>query len=414
MSPPYRVLFVDDDQAILDGLHNLLRKQHRVWDMVFVTSGAAALEALRLGPFDVIVSDMRMPGMDGATLLTAVKETHPNIARIILSGQSEREALVKALPLAHQFLSKPCDGAVLRIAIERTCRLQKLLHDETLRKAVGGLDALPSPSQTYRDLIDALSDSDIGLAAVAEIVERDPAMSAKVLQLANSAYFGLPKRVTSISQATMFLGADVIKGLVLTAQVFSTLGAHRPAGVSMDQFQSHSLMTARLAKHLVSDRAVADDAFTAALLHDIGQIAMAVGLREQFTAILRDSRGSRRPLQEVEYEHLGVSHAEVGGYLLGVWGLPFSIVEAVACHHRPGSIDSGDRDVLAAVHLAETVVEEGTAGPGAPAKDGLDHMFLEASGWTDAVPKARAWAVSAHLAADHALSTSAGSRQSHR
>jgi putative nucleotidyltransferase with HDIG domain len=398
MGAAHRILFVDDEASILDGLQNLLHKQRHVWDMVFSQGGEAALAELQKAPFDVIVSDMRMPGMDGATLLTAVREAYPDVARIVLSGQAEREALVRALPVAHQFLSKPCDGDVLRVVIERACRLQKLLRDESIRKAVGKLDALPSAAHIYRELTEALSNPNVGLADVAAIVERDPAMSAKVLQLVNSAYFGLSKRVTSIAQAMVFLGSDTMKGLVLTSQVFSMLETQPLPGLSIDDLQQHSLMTARLAKRLVSSQRVAEDAFTAALLHDIGQIALAIGVRDRYAEILRDARTRQRPLQEVEYERLGVSHAEVGAYLLGVWGLPFSVIEAVAYHHRPSAVEAGDREVIAAVHVADTIVEAGdSTEPGATT--GLDVAFLDASGWAAAVPKAREWTATARATA---------------
>lgn len=390
MGGAHRILFVDDEVSILDGLQNLLHKQRHLWHMVFSQSGEAALAELQKAPFDVIVSDMRMPGMDGATLLTAVKESYPNVARIVLSGQAERDALIKALPVAHQFLSKPCDGEMLRVVIERACRLQRLLTDETIRTAIGKLDALPSAAATYHDLTQALASPDVGLTTVAAVVERDPAMAAKVLQLVNSAYFGLAQRVTSVAQAMVYLGADTMKGLVLTSQVFALAEQRQLPGLSVDALQEHSLMTARLAKRLVVNQRVADDAFTAGLLHDIGQIALSVSMPETYAEILRASRDL--PLHEAEHARLGVSHAEVGAYLLGVWGLPFSVVEAVAYHHRPSTVEAGDREVLAAVHVADTLVEAGDA-----ATTGVDVAFLEASGWASALPKAREWSTAARL-----------------
>jgi putative nucleotidyltransferase with HDIG domain len=385
---PHRILFVDDELSILEGLQNLLRKQRHVWDMVFSLGGEAALAELQKGPFDVIVSDMRMPGMDGATLLTAVRDAYPNVARIVLSGQAERESLARALPVAHQFLSKPCDGEVLKVVIERACRLQKLLQDDSVRRAVGRLEALPSAARIYRELTEALAGPEVGLAQVAAIVERDPAMSAKVLQLVNSAYFGLAQHVTSATQAMIYLGAETMRGLVLTSQVFSLVDRPGSSELSLEQLQQHSLLTARLAKRLAARQQVAEEAFTAGLLHDIGQVALAVSMRDPYAAVLRETRATRRPLHAVEAERLGVTHAAVGAYLLGVWGLPFSVVEAVAYHHQPSLVEAGDRDVLAAVHLADTLVE---AADGEAPTDGLDLPFLEASGWTAAVPKAREW-----------------------
>lgn len=381
-----RILFVDDEPQILNALENALRRQRRTWDMVFALGGAAALEALDHTAFDVVVSDMQMPGMDGAALLTRVKASHPGVARIILSGHADQDAVVRALPVAHQFLTKPCDGDQLRQAIDRTCGLQQLLRGELVRQMAGRLDRLPSAADAYWALTRALGDPHVSLAGVAAIVERDPAMSAKVLQLVNSAGFGLSRRVTSILEAVQFVGTNTIKGLVLTAQVFSLANRVSVAGLSVSRLQEHSLLTARVAKRLVGRRDIAEDAFAAGLLHDIGQLVLALGVPSRYTAVLADARDHGRPLHTVEYEVLGVSHAEAGAYLLGVWGLPFAVVEAVAYHHRPSPVSEGDRDLLAVTHVAEALVEAGGNDPA------VDASFLESGPWTNQLAAWRAMA----------------------
>jgi HD-like signal output (HDOD) protein/ActR/RegA family two-component response regulator len=383
-----RVLFVDDEPHLLAGLQNLLRKQRHAWDMVFAQGAEAALDELGKAEFDLIVSDMRMPGMDGAELLAIVKERHPSVARFVLSGQAEREALFRALPVAHQFLSKPCDAEVLRVAITRACRLQLLLRDAGIRQAIGRLGALPSAPSMYFELTQALASHTTGVAVIASIVERDPAMSAKMLQLVNSACFGLATRVTSIHDAAMYLGTETIRGLVLTSQVFAALN-REPEGLSIEEFQRHSLMTARLAEQLVPTSKLASDAFAAGILHDVGQIVLWLSLHDRYAEIFRRARVDGQPLHQVELAELGVSHAEAGAYLLGAWGLPFPIVEAVAFHHSPGLVDAGDRHLLAAVHVADVVIEAGLEEQ--PPVEGIDTEFLEECGWTAAVPKAHAW-----------------------
>jgi len=217
------VLFVDDEAAVLDGLRDLLRRDCSRYDMVFAQGGQQALAELAKRPFQVVVSDMRMPGMDGAELLGRVKEEFPRTTRIVLSGHAEREAVLRAMPVAHQFLSKPCDAAVLRIAIERTCGLQGLLANEALQATIGALTTLPSVPQAYAELVQAAADPAMGARDLAELVQRDPAMGAKVLQLANSAFFGRAPRVTSLQEALSFLGVELVKGVALTANIFATL-----------------------------------------------------------------------------------------------------------------------------------------------------------------------------------------------
>ncbi|MEQ1569215.1 MAG: response regulator [Myxococcota bacterium] len=373
-----RILFVDDESAVLDGLRNLLRRQRHVWDMVFVTSGSAALTELARGPFDVIVSDLRMPQMDGSQLLQRVKDRYPAMARIVLSGHAERDTVVRALPVAHQFLSKPCDADVLRVVIERTCALQALLQDEAIRRVVGRIDKLPSVPSTYLDLTRAIGRPEVRVADLAPIVERDPAMAVKVLQLVNSEYFGLSQPIVSIRHAVVYLGVELLKGLALTASVFSTV-ERRAGSLPLERLQQEALLTARMVKRFLTDPTRAEEAFTAAIVRDVGKLVLALEFPEIYRATSETPPG--RPRVEVEADRLGVTHAEVGAWLLGMWGVPFPIVEAVAHHHAPSRVTEGAREVLGAVHAADVWV----TGDGP-----LDEGFLRRAGLYDRVPTWRA------------------------
>ena len=249
-----RVLFVDDEPQMLSGLQRLLRPQRHEWDMKFAEGGEQALVALEETPYDVIVTDMRMPGMDGVTLLEQVKDQWPQMVRIILSGYTELEATLRTLPVAHQFLSKPCDPGRLKDVVERACALQSLLSREALRATIAQMGDLPSQPGVYLKLAEALGDPATSMADVARLIEQDIAMSAKCLQLVNSAFFGLG-RVTSVQQAVSYLGTDMVKALVFTVEVFH---AFQPApgagGFDLDALQSHSLLVARLATKILAGR----------------------------------------------------------------------------------------------------------------------------------------------------------------
>jgi HD-like signal output (HDOD) protein len=383
-----RILFVDDEAHILDGLRDLLRKQRHQWDMTFTLGGEQALAELQKAPCDVIVSDMRMPGMDGAMLLQEVKQRYPRVARIVLSGHAEREAVVRALPVAHQYLSKPCDASLLRAVIERTCSLQALLQEERMRETIGSLESLPSVPRAYQELTRLAALEDVGLAQVARVIEEDPAMSAKVLQLVNSAYFGLARRIASVQQAVAHLGVELVRNLALTAHVFSAADAVRIPGLSLDELQHRSLLTARLAKRLVQAPTLADEAFATGMVCDIGKLILALSAPEKFAEVVRVSRTSGRPFHETELELLDVTHAHAGAYLLGVWGLPFTMVEAVAHHHTPNLVTAGDREILTAVHVADALLDgagrEGVAGNNT---GGLNMEYLESVGRVQDFPR---------------------------
>lgn len=397
-----RILFVDDEPKILDGLRRMLRHQRRRWEMVFAPGGEEALAELERGQFDVIVTDMRMPKVDGAALLKHAQDRYPNTVRIVLSGHMELEATLRAVPVAHQFLTKPCDPEVLEEVVERACNLRVLLDNEAVRQMVGGMESLPSLPRLYSALTKALADPEVPLSEVARIVEQDVAMCAKVLQLVNSAFFGLPRRISNIQTAVGYLGTTTLKNLVLSAEVFHAFeDAERAGGFSIESLQSHALLTASIARHLSPEKRMAEDAFTAALLHDIGKLVLAARLPEHLSRVLAAVGASGHPFHLAEEELGGVTHAEIGAYLLGLWGLPYPIVEAVAHHHAPGRVNQRRFDVLAAVHIANALAhEQESTPPGAvqPTRE-IDPCYLEALGVAGHLDAWRA------LAAEHAGAT---------
>ena len=331
-----RILFVDDEPNILEGIERTLFHLSDQWEMEFVESGAEALQELSDDPYDVIVTDMRMPGMDGAELLREVSQQHPQVVRIILSGHAELEAAMRAVPVAHQFLTKPCESAVLEETVARACGLHAVLNDATLRETVGKLEKLPSVPKVYSALTQALANPKVDAEAVAKIVCRDTAMSAKVLQLVNSSFFSRGAVVSDVTQAVARLGFQTVKNLVLSVEVFQPLPAGcKIKGFAIEEVQTHALHCAAIAKKLIKDRKMADDAFMAAMLHDVGKLVLAVEHPEKLEAALALAKAEGLESFDAERQVLPVSHAEVGAYLLGLWGLPYPIVEAVANHHAP-------------------------------------------------------------------------------
>ena len=389
-----RILFVDDEIAVLEGLRDRLRKQRREWDMVFALGGAAGIAECEHAAFDVVVTDMRMPGVDGATLLRHVKETHPETIRIVLSGHAEREAVLRALPVAHQFLGKPCDAEVLRDVITRACALQTMMTDGALQRIIGRVEKLPSLSTTYVALTDVLARDAPSIDDVVGVVEQDPAMCLKLLQLVNSAFFGLPRRVSAMREAITYLGIDLVKSLVLGAQIFAAAEAMDASGGSLATMQRHSVLVARVAR-AISPSQGGSDAFMAGMLHDVGRIVLKLADPAAFASVTAAALERAVPSYVVERERLGVTHAEAGAYILGSWGVPLAIVEAVAGHHEPQRVGSCSFDATTAVHVAESLVTE-SEGDEAPADAPVDRAYIEKLGllgklpeWQDAARRTR-------------------------
>ncbi len=385
-----RILFVDDEPLVLDGLRDLFRKQRREWDMVFAPGGPEGIEALGGAPFDVIVSDMRMPRADGNAVLQAARDRQPAAARVILSGYAGREAELAALTVAHQFVSKPCEPGVLRAIIERACALPALLASPRLRQIVGRLGRLPSPPKLYWDLTRATARHDVTMQELADLVEQDPAMTAKVLQLVNSAVYGSARHHASVHQALLYLGTQRLKALAVTAQVFLE-GQASASGLDLEALQQHAADVAALAQQFVGDPARAEIVFTAALLHEIGKVVLAIGAPDEMEEVSRVCAATGALPHEAEQDILGTTHGDAGAYLLALWGLPLEIVEAAQHHHHP---ERAPTEVVVAVHAADALLHE--ARPTPPSSAGRLHLtFLEQTPWGAHLPRWRALAADA-------------------
>jgi len=376
-----KILFVDDEQLILDGLRRMLHSQRKEWDMDFVTSGALALEAMANTEYDVIVSDMRMPEMDGAELLEIVQDRHPGTVRIVLSGHSELKAALRALPVTHQYLSKPCDSKILQEKVSKACNLQMLLGNSRLRVALGGVTTIPSVPETYRKLNLALANAEVDLAEIAGIIEQDVGMTAKLLQLVNSSVFGTAVEIKTIRQAASVLGTSRIRTLALSTEVFKVFdGGKGKSNFDIRQQQFHSTAIARLAAQLLPDPELADEAFLAGMLHDIGHLILATSM--PLTYRLEAMGEAAIQPWVTEETIMGITHAELGAYLLQLWGMPYAVVETVANHHRPTRVDQAEFGVLGAVHVADALVRERRAKrQSAPEEfERLDMEYLDGLG----------------------------------
>jgi HD-like signal output (HDOD) protein len=372
------ILFVDDERDLLDGLRARLYKHRRDWNMMFVASGAEALALFEQQHIDLVVSDVRMPGMDGGQLLTTVKQRWPTTVRIIVSGYADPVQAVRLTSLCHQYIAKPCDSQVLENMIERCFNLQDVLAQEPLRRVVGRIGKLPALPKTYGRLQAALSQANVTVGEIADIVTADAAIASKVLQITNSAFFRLRKPMVRIKDAVTYLGFATIRNLVLSAEIFSQWKSPgNSLGVDPEQLQNHAQLAAAACKSLAGGRATPDDAWLAGLLHDIGYWVLAQECPEELEKALELSRSQGLPLVDCERLTTGATHAEIGAYLLGLWGLPYSIVEAVALHHAPGSVRPQGYDLLGALAVSHALLEteaahglivSGNADPGVDAR----------------------------------------------
>jgi HD-like signal output (HDOD) protein len=393
-----RVLFIDDDTNLLDGLRRAMRSMRGAWDMQFVSSARQALEAFTAAPFDVIVSDMWMPEMDGADLLNQVMNRYPTTIRLILSGHADNAAIMKSIGVAHQFLSKPCAPELLQKTIERACSLKELINSEAVRQAVSGLNSLPTVPSLYRELVQLLQSSDATTDAVAKIIGKDIGMTTRILQLANSAFFGLPRAVSTVDRAVAYLGLDTVGSLVLAQGVFGSYKGTQRDGFDVEKSIVHGMRTAAVAKAIAKDegrdKQAVEHVFLAGMLHDVGSLVLAAELPSKYAELTARLATPGTEPKTAEREIFGVSHAFVGAYLLGLWALPNPIVEAVAYHEEPAACAAGDWGAFGMVHVASCMAMQPDC-ESVDAVRGLDRDYLRRVGVLDRWPTWRAAAETA-------------------
>jgi HD-like signal output (HDOD) protein len=380
-----RMLFVDDEAAALKSLDPMLRSQPGEWDVACADTSEKALAMLKAGPsFDVVVTEVGKPHIDGIEVLRDVRTRAPESVRLILSANRDAKTMMHASTIAHQFLHKPCDPQALTVLIIRALALRDHLRDGPLKAMLHELGALPSMPARYQEVVAEINSPDPTVAKVAEIIEKDVAMSAKVLQIVNSAFVGLNNRVANVTHAVSLLGLDNVRNMVLLSGIFFAFdGQVKSRHASMEALWSHSLEVARcamtIAREESGDREAAFAAFTAGLLHDVGLLVLSARLPDKLDQAFEWARQNGTSIFEGEREIFGATHAQVGGYLLELWGLPDSVTEAVAYHDYPSAAPESLYETpgkagfppLAAVHVANYFRESG-----GKSESNLDEAYL--------------------------------------
>jgi HD-like signal output (HDOD) protein/CheY-like chemotaxis protein len=358
-----RVIFVDDEPNILNGLRRNLVPYRRTWEMVFVSDGHEAIREFERESFDVIVSDFRMPGMDGGQLLRTVRERWPDAGRILLSGHTDEQDLYEVLSVTQRFLDKPCDRVVLVTAIEQVLSLRDAFDLRPLRAQIGALETLPSARHTLRVLQDMLAQPEPSPVTVADVIQRDIGLTIKVLQLANSSLFGPTSRISSVRKGVERLGIEAVRSIALMRGLVEPVRETGSLNESWLEMLNRSAgQTARLASQMVAPE-LALDAFCAGLAEECGQLVFAACRPEALQRLIGDADtcGPNASLEIVEF---GVSHAQAGAYLLNLWGFSTTIVDAVATHDQQAhqSAAQPQMSVSEAVRLARDIASHDLPG----------------------------------------------------
>ena len=388
-----RILFVDDEPLVLRGLQRTLRKMRSEWDMVFASGGKEALEILDQQAMDVIVSDLKMPEMDGMQLLTEVKTRYPHVVRIILSGHLEHEMTLQSVQYAHQNLTKPCDAKVLKQTLAKLFALRDILADKGLKKIVSQIESLPSLPSIYNEIMAEMQSEDPSIKKVGDIISTDLSITAKILQVVNSVFFGLSRKISSPQEAVVLLGLETIKSLVLSVKIFAEFSHKKFSWFNIDHLFNHSMSVSTFAKTIIKREKLGAElinySLMAGLLHDLGKLILATNFQEPYKEVLATAREFDQNLWDLEYKAFGTSHAEIGAYLMGLWNLETPIIEAIAFHHNPNDSLSQNMGLLTAVHIGNAIDHNGHNSNNGNSDLKCDARYLENLGITARIPEWR-------------------------
>lgn len=357
-----RILFVDDSALMREMFGALLASERAQWEIATAADGPEALELMKARPFDVVASDMRMEGMNGVQLLNVVIQLYPQTSRIIISGVADQAEAARALGVTHQFIAKPFDANTLRAVLARIHGLDVFLKDPRLKALAGRLRALPSFPMLYLEIMKALDDPNLPMQTIDALMVKDPGLTAKMLQVVNSVALGLQEKVNDPLEAAQQLGLGTVRSLALSAHVFTNFTPSQRINFPVDVLWGHLMKCADSARAIMraedADHVYVEAAYTAGMLHDIGKLMLADSMPREFQLLLSQSATQSGTFHEIEMEVFGATHAGLAAYLLGLWGLPAPIVEAVAFHHTPERSSLQAFSPLTAVHVANALEHE--------------------------------------------------------
>lgn len=354
--------------------------------MEFADSGPGALRCLEQSSYDAVVADMRMPGTDGLELLEETARRFPETVRIVLSGQCDRQALLRAVGVVHHFLNKPCEPQTLRFALDRAFSLHNWLATQWQRRLVCSVLSIPSSPSLHMRLMYELEQSDSSIEQVGQIISRDAGMAARVLHLVGSGFFGVPQHICNPAEAVNLMGSEMVGLLAFSGWTFSPLPISDSWTPFLERLIRHSLDVARaaaaIAEEETHDPAVIDRSYLAGLLHESGVLVFARHLTRRYLEVLDACRLTRSNLWQTENRELGIGHAEIGAAVASLSGIAEQVVEAIALHHCPGrSLDRGFTP-LTALHIAAVMQSEALA-EGVDFAGGIDVDYLHAIGCAD-------------------------------
>jgi HD-like signal output (HDOD) protein len=396
-----RILFLATDPAGSESIRTDLTAIEAGWETFVVGTFDEAVTAIEARLADVIVADHHVTDASGAKLLNWAAEHLPKAPRLIMAEASEREQVLRLVVAPHHFLPKPIAPDILRGTIQSALLLDRAMPSEVLLTLASRIKVFPPLPSLYFRVLNELKSPDFSAQTVGEIVAKDLAMTTRLLQVINSGFYSLPRRITDLTEAVNLLGQESVKSLIIGIHLFLQHEHIKPLYFSISQLWRHSTAVAHGARMIVQmetgDPERADEAYTAGLLHDIGKLVLANNFEAQYNKVQKSARASGQPLWVVETEEFGVSHGELGAFILGRWGMPVALLEATALHHQPGRLGTQEFSALTAVHIANAIEHELRGIKEGDVPSTIDQPYIESlrlegliDGWKECIRNGKA------------------------
>lgn len=348
------ILVVGHDSKVLSSLKSTF--QDTDYTIVTADSGLSALEILKLVDVNLVISDLKLPLINGVELLSKIREDHPDVIRIIMSERSELASVFQAIrkTVAKYYILKPWNEVTLLEYMNQIVSTEDSLKSKDLLNLINHLEKLPTIETSYQKILNMIEkDADIGL--ITAEIEKDFAISSKLLQIANSAYYGL--RTGSVKNATVYLGLSNLKSLIYSTSILNSFDmVSEQDQQRVTDLWMHAILTNKILHYIYEEflcKKLSEDSYSAGLLHNIGTLILIYNRIEDYTSVMNNVTPQLRNMLDVERDAFRVTHQEAGGYLASFWKLPFPIVEAALYHHRPFDPGVTNTELVYAVHLAQ-------------------------------------------------------------
>ncbi len=348
-----KILFVDDELQILKSLNRLFMDTQ--YELFTAESGKMALEILATEKIDMIITDMRMPEMDGCQLLERVKKLYPNSLRIILSGYTDKNTILEALKnnTAKLYILKPWENDKLLLLVDQLFETENLLRDSELLGLINRIDELPTLKNSYCQIMD-LVDRDADLVEISNAIEKDQSMATKILHIINSAFYEV--KTGSVKHAITYLGLSNIRNILFPTAIIDSFTMSGIYGTRLELLWNHSFLCSKIVTIIYQKllrKKLSEHEISAGLLHNIGIVLLLKLYPEKYIEIFYKIEQAKKSSLEIEQEILHVTHQQTGGYLLRWWELPHPIIESALYHHTPFANGIINRELIYAVNIAQ-------------------------------------------------------------